>query len=667
MGDSKMMSLVIKTMETYENQLVKKLVMAGRFSAMCSSKTRDKKGVETGFYKGIAVGIMKYNSIVNELTFLRIIKEMMSVLKMGSFRKSSMTRKLKRNSKLNRSIKSIRKSMLRIPMSKTLKSRGGATANVADVTGVTGASEMANLGELNDVQAPPLRKASKRWSTKTTMTTTKKNKGSYQMGQRAKYIAAAFSLVLFVNAIAMVAFGGSSSVPPPSRDPFARPGDINTILNIQMGEEAFENAYRWSSGKAECGVFSFADRTQEEHDRSAKAYRGMMPNDACIGKSSLQGQSDVFSRDFIPYANELILDQRDICRNLFNAGFKSYIASSKIWNSGKSVHVKDIGDMKVGLQWQQDIISNLCDDHGSFGFKNIDGNDKLSITMVDPRTQNHYIDEFTQILNELSMQGHINSEEASDFLLTIAELRELPVLPGMMTDKFSGRISSDAIPLGDKLNGVSQVLINYNSKVSKWTDEHRTMVGDGYNEWNSKRLIGRTDEKYKTKRLVINQRNAGWALFVEEWLGPLFVIAETTAVTTTKAGVTITASGTGAVTSGASEIGGHLIKFLEKMVANGFTMSIVSVIILMIGRNVGGGMLLKFVNIVLVKFGMAPYDMHGIQGDVGQQGQQGQQHQVQGQQGQQWQQGEQIHGNVDDYAAEQYVQPAPARRSRGRE
>ena len=83
--DLRMLSLLSKTLDNYELQLVNNLVTTGKFSAACSSKTimSDKKGKALDVYrKGIAVGIMKYNSFANELIFLRIVKELVSVLKL---------------------------------------------------------------------------------------------------------------------------------------------------------------------------------------------------------------------------------------------------------------------------------------------------------------------------------------------------------------------------------------------------------------------------------------------------------------------------------------------------------------------------------------------------------------------------------------------------------
>ena len=612
MGDSKMIALITKTMENYEDRLVKKLVMAGRFSAMCSSKTSTKSGRGNDvYYKGVAFGIMKYNQIVNDLICLRIIKELMSALKMGKFSKTS---------KVGKTSKYIRKFAGRIGRM-TKKSMHNKSVKFMGRGGAQG----EQAGDPTSPDVPGRSRPTTRWTTTTTRRRSRspgrsrsparrRDTGARigdsrtktgKMGPGAIYIAAFFGLVLFLIALAMMAFGGGDGdgVKAP---PFTRPGDTSTILNVQMGEETFENAYRWVSGRNDCGVFAFSHRTQEEHDRSKSAYQGRATADACLSKSSLQGQSDAFSRDFIPYANELIINQRDICRDIFNSGFKSYIASSKIWNSGRSIRVTGMDDTKIGVQWQQDVISKLCDDVGSFSFKKIDGNDKLTITIVDPRSQNHYIDEFTQLLNELSDEGHITKGDASDFLSTIRELREFPDLTVMAHDKISSRVISDDLPLGDKLNGVSQLLINYNSQVSKWDEAHKTMLSDGYKEWNMKKVIVRTDGIHKTKKLAITQNSEAWKLSIEEVLGPLTAITESATSTVVEGGIKITTNGVGAVAGGIADTGTSLFTLFEKLAFNGVTASIISFILFMIYKQVGGMVLRRILNTVLEKIGMRP-------------------------------------------------------------
>ena len=98
MGDSNMIALIAETMKNHESVLIAKLEMAGRFSAMCASKTRmdeseTDKSVNDVCFQGIALGIMEYNSIVNDLIFLRIIKEFMSEFKIDKTHNSSKTRK----------------------------------------------------------------------------------------------------------------------------------------------------------------------------------------------------------------------------------------------------------------------------------------------------------------------------------------------------------------------------------------------------------------------------------------------------------------------------------------------------------------------------------------------------------------------------------------------
>ena len=607
MDDSKMKALITKTMENYEDRLIKKLVMAGRFSAMCSSKTLTESGLGNGvYYKGVAFGIMKYNSIVNDLIFLRIIKELMSALKMG---KSGKTGKF---GKFGKTGKSIRKFTGRIGRM-TRKSMYNKSGKFIRKGGAVGE-------QVSDPQqSPPERaRSTTRWTTATTRrrsrspgrrrdgerpgeSTTRK---TGKMGPGAIYIAVFFGLALFLIAIATMAFGiGDGEKAPPLYKPFTRPDDISTVLNVQLGEETFERAFRWVSGRNDCGVFAFNTRTQKEHDISKSVYQGMK-TDACLKKSSLQEQSDAFSRDFIPYANELIINERNYCRDIFNSGFKSYIASSKIWNSGKYISVMGIEDTKIGVQWQQDIISKLCDDVGSFSFKKIDGNDKLIITMVDPRSQNHYIDEFTQLLNELRDEGHIMKEDASNFLSTILELREFPDLSVMASDKISSRIISDDHPLGDKLNGISQLLITYNSQVSKWDETHKTMLSDGYREWNMKKVITRTEGLHKTRKLAINQNSEAWKLSVEEVLGPITAITESATSTVSTSGIKITTNGVGSVAEGVADTGKSLFNLFEKLAFNGVTASIISFIIFMIYKQVGGILLRRILNIVLEKIGM---------------------------------------------------------------
>ena len=59
----------------------------------------------------------------------------------------------------------------------------------------------------------------------------------------------------------------------------------------------------------------------------------------------------------------------------------------------------------------------------------------------------------------------------------------MPNLPAKITSSLK-TINVDTTPLGDKFNMLSQVLVDYNTKVDKWKGDHKGYVTD-YKKWKS--------------------------------------------------------------------------------------------------------------------------------------------------------------------------------------
>ena len=505
--DLRMLSLLSKTLDNYELQLVNNLVTTGKFSAACSSKTlmSDKKGKALDVYrKGIAVGIMKYNSFANELIFLRIVKELVSVLKLKglSGRQSSTTRK---------AIKS-RRSKLSGRTSK--KSKGGALGESPNPSSLSPVFDsVQNVGRLNPSDGnrtskgrlSPTRKSSLpitynkftgiirtfKSSHKKTGNRTSKVDSGPNRGMIAKLFALVCGL-LIIFVIAMSTFSGAAVEMPKStmRSAFMPPPPINTIVRVEAPASFFENAPKWLSGEEDCGTWDWKTRSQSGIDMSIQSSRGKYGNACMNGKSPLKDQMDGFERTFIPYANSLIMAQQESCKEAFEYGFESYIRTSDIWNAGERIHVQKTDEMvDIGLKHQRDVISNMCGEFGSFGIKKDSaGRNELHITMVDPSVQDHYITEFDHLLNTLSSNRHITDEANREFKDIIKEFTKLPNLPAKITSSLK-TINVDTTPLGDKFNMLSQVLVDYNTKVDTWAGDHKGMVSD-YKSWKS--LKGRT-------------------------------------------------------------------------------------------------------------------------------------------------------------------------------
>ena len=511
MGDSNMIALIAETMKNHESVLIAKLEMAGRFSAMCASKTRmdeseTDKSVNDVCFQGIALGIMEYNSIVNDLIFLRIIKEFMSEFKIDKTHNSSKTRKYgneiksikgftkrgtirvtKRVTKRGKNKSSKKRSHTRIggtmliPVMSSIPSAApiAATAAAAAESGHGRFGIHTSRSRSLDRQSTGTRRNRSRSPARRSMISNAIPTETHnKWGISKKYLSILFAIVFFFMVIAFACFRSTRGI---SEEPSHKPPHILSpnklaVLNIHFKGEAIERAGQWVSGNANCGVFSFKDRPQQELERSVNTYQGMNIEDTCIGKSSLRAQSDAFSSGFMTYANSLIMKQKDICNVIFKSGFSYHnIVKSKIWNGDIPINNPSIGETYIGTQWQDDIIMKLCD-VGSFKIEPINGQDTLTITILSPENKNHYLKVFTQQLNELESTDHITTGDKDELLKVLTVLREFPDLSDMTHKSIVSRVISNDLPLGDKFNGISQIIIDYNSNVKRWRETHDAML-----------------------------------------------------------------------------------------------------------------------------------------------------------------------------------------------
>lgn len=530
MGDSKMIALITETMKKHESVLIAKLEMAGRFSAMCASKTRmdesetdmsvrgasptrhtNKKppSLNDVCFQGIALGIMEYNSIVNDLIFLRIIKEFMSEFKIDKTHNSSKTRKSRNSGNEIKSIKGftkrgtirVTKRVTKRGKNKSSKKRshtsiGGTplipttsgTPSAAPIAATAAAAAVSGHGRFGihtsrsrslDRQSTGTRRNRSRSPARRSMIANAIPPETHnKWGISKKYLSILFAIVVFFMVIAFACFRSTRGI---SEEPSHKPPHILShnklaVLNIHFKGEAIERAGQWVSGNANCGVFSFKDRPQQELERSVNTYQGMNIEDTCIGKSSLRAQSDAFSSGFMTYANSLIMKQKDICNVIFKSGFSYHnIVKSKIWNGDIPINNPSIGETYIGTQWQDDIIMKLCD-VGSFKIEPINGQDTLTITILSPENKNHYLKVFTQQLNELESTDHITTGDKDELLKVLTVLREFPDLADMTHKSIVSRVISNDLPLGDKFNGISQIIIDYNSNVKRWHETHDAML-----------------------------------------------------------------------------------------------------------------------------------------------------------------------------------------------